>query len=203
MEKKRSGCFIAAVAISACLLAGAVGVGVLIYFSADKAKRVMNEMAEARQAELDREMARNEKLQPVELNETQLPAYALYQPGDMLDRAMFLAWRVDERATSLARESFRGKIEGAEISWLLWASDVREQQNGIIGSFYLQYVVVTGWGTKRSGVEEVQCEFAPVERESLLSIRRDELVEIRGKLSLESGKLVIRDARLVGAEVEK
>lgn len=202
-KKKWSGCFVAAVTFAACLLVGAVGIVVLICSSAIKAKRAADDRAEARQAALDREIERNAKLRPAELNEMQLPAYALYQSGEALDCLMFLAWRVDERATSLTRESFREKIEGAEISWLLWASDIREQEDGIIGSFYLPYVVVTRSGTKRTGLEAVRCEFAPVEREALLSVRRDEQVEIRGKLSLISDGLVIREALLAGTEVEK
>lgn len=195
---------VAAIVVAVVVLLAAVGVVILAYRSFNAGKRIVGEKIELHRAEAERLAAKEAMLEPVELTEGELPVYAGFQPGDPLDRGMYLAWRVDEGATTLARGTFREKIEGAEVSWALRAGDIRRDGDRITGSFYLPYVVKSEDGhRKRAGVESVRCEFAPGERETLLAIRRDEVVTIRGKLSLKGDELLILDARQAGAEVEK
>jgi hypothetical protein len=57
--------------------------------------------------------------------------------------------------------------------------------------------------SRQAGVEPVECRFAEGARDSLLSIRRGGPVLVRGRLSLTSGGIILKDARRVTEEVEK
>ena len=204
MERKSSGCVVAAI-IGAVVL---VGVGVLVatfvYRGVVAGKEMVSAQLEKHRAEADRAKAEAAAAQMVELKEGQLPDYATYQSGQPLSREMFIAWRSDADATTLVRDTFREKVEGADVTWTLRAGDLRQDGDRITGSFYLPYALQTAGGNlTQPGVESVRCEFAAGERESLLTIRRDQPATIRGKLSLKTGETLLLDARQAGTEVEK
>jgi hypothetical protein len=203
-EKKSSGCAIAAAIGVAVLLAGVALIAIFAYRGVRAGKAVVSAQIEKHRAEAARVEAEAAAVQPVELHEGKLPDYSGYQAGQPLERELFLAWRVDDRATTLVRETFAEKVEGAEVCWALRAGDLRQEGDRISGSFYLPYVLRAESGPRtRSGVESIRCEFAAIERESLLNIRRDRTVTIRGKLSLKQGETRLLDARQAGTGVEK
>lgn len=203
-ENKSSGCAIAAAVAAAVLVVVVALVATFAYRGVRAGKAVVSAQIEKHRAEAARAVAEAAAVQPVEFLEGKLPDYSGYQAGQPLSREMFLAWRVDHEATTLVRETFAEKAEGADVSWLLRAGDLRQESDRIVGSFYLPYVLKAVDGSRlQNGVESVRCEFAAVERESLLDIRRDRLVTIRGKLSLKDGETLLRDAKQAGTEVEK
>ena len=206
-ENKSSGCVVAAI-IGAVVLVGVVAlVGMFVYRGARAGKEFVSAQLETQRAEANRaaaEAAEAAAVAPVELREGELPNYSTYQTGQPLSREMFLAWRSDTEATTLVRDTFGEKIEGADVTWNLRAGDLRQEGDRITGNFYLPYLVRSADGHRtQTGVESVRCEFAAGERESLLSIRRDHMATIRGKLSLKSGETQLRDARQAGTELEK
>ena len=203
-EKKSSGCIVAAVIGIVALLAIGALVATLGYRGFHKGKELVKEQLAAERAERALEEAAAAAMEPVEMIEGEWPNYAGYQTGQALSREMFLAWRVDNGATTLVKETFGKKAEGAEVNWILRAGDVREEGDRISGNFYLPYMVHSKDGRRtKTGVESVRCEFAPGERESLLSIRRDQPAASRGRLSLKNNEIVLLDARQAGADVEK
>ena len=206
-EKKSSGCVVAAVIGVVVLIIGGAVVATFVYRGFVAGKEAVAAKFEQARAEADRARADADAAKLVEIKEGELPDYSTYQSGQPLSREMFLAWRADESATTLVRETFREKVEGAEVTWTLRAGDLRQDGDRITGSFYLPYVVRSkddrrGWSGV-DGVESVRCEFARVERETLLSIRRDQMATIRGKLSLKNGETTLHEARQAGTEVEK
>jgi hypothetical protein len=203
-EKKSSGCVVAAI-VGGVVLSGVVAlVLTFIYRSAVAGKEMVSAQLERHRAEESRIASEAASVKPIELIEGKLTDYSTYQSGQPLSREMFLAWRADPVATTLVRDTFREKAEGADVTWNLRAGDLRQEGDRIIGSFYLTYVLRSEDGHRaHTGVESVRCEFAAAERESLLSIRRDQTATIRGKLSIKGGDTVLRDARQAGTEVEK
>ncbi|MEK7952017.1 hypothetical protein [Luteolibacter soli] len=203
-ENKSSGCVVAAIVGVVAVVVGAVLVSTFLYRGAVAGKRMVSAQIEKARSEADRARADATAAQMIELKEGELPDYATYQSGQPLSREMFLAWRSDTNATTLVRETFREKVEGADVTWTLRAGDLRQEGDYITGSFFLPYGLRTTTGYLTSpGVESVRCEFPVRERESLLNIRRDQTATIRGKLSLKSGETVLREARQAGTGVEK
>lgn len=140
----------------------------------------------------------------IDLKMGALPDYSDYRAGAPLGRDLFLAWKLDTGATTLAKEAFLEKVEGAEVTWELEAGDLRTDGARITGDFYLRYRMSEGDGSRRSaGVEEVNCEFAPGARDSLLAIRRGGPVLLRGRLSLKNGITELLDAVSAMGNVEK
>lgn len=206
-ENKSSGCVVAAIIGVVVLIIGGAIVATFIYRGAVAGKQMVSAKFEQVRAEADRAKAEAEAAKLVEIEESELPDYSSYQSGQPLSREMFLAWRSDESATTLVQETFREKVEGADVTWTLRAGDLRQDGDRITGSFYLPYVVRLKSDRQGrpgvDGVESVRCEFASVERETLLNIRRDQMATIRGKLSLKGGETILREARQAGTEVEK
>ena len=203
-ERKTSGCVVAAIVGAVLMLIVGALVATFIYRGAVAGKQMVSAQLEKSRAEADRAKADAAAAQLVELKEGELPDYSTYQPGQPLSREMFLAWRSDTDATTLVRDTFREKAEGADVTWILRAGDLRQEGNRIAGSFYLPYTLQGAGGQRtQTGVESVRCEFAVGERESLLNIRRDQRATIRGKLSLKSGETLLLEARQAGTEVEK
>ena len=140
----------------------------------------------------------------VPLREGELADYSAYQKGSPLSPEVFLAWRLDPGATTLAKEVFVEKVEGSEVVWKLQAGDLLTQGGIIVGTFYLHYTKSDSKGRNlQSGVEVIECRFAAGPKESLLAIRRDRPAMIGGRLSLKNGQIAIQDARLVTEDVEK
>jgi hypothetical protein len=203
-ENKSSGCVVATIIGVVVLIIGGALVATFVYRGAVAGKRMVSAQYEKVRAEADRAKAEAEAAKLVEIEEGELPDYSTYQSGQPLSREMFLAWRSDESATTLVQETFREKVEGADVTWTLRAGDLRKDGDRITGSFYLPYVVrLKDDRDSRTGVESVRCEFASSARESLLNIRRDQMATIRGKLSLKTGETLLLDARQAGTEVEK
>ena len=203
-EKKPSGCIVAAVVGIVVVVAVAAVVAILAYQGIRVGKQAVAEQMEKHRAESARIAAEEAETQPVELQGEALPDYSGYQSGDPLTREMFAAWRVDPEATTLVRDTFREKAEGADVTWTLRAGNLRQEGDRITGDFYLPYVLRSKNGRlSETGVEAVRCEFDPAERESLLDIRRDRMATIRGRLSLKTGETLLLDARQAGTEVEK
>jgi hypothetical protein len=197
--KKSSGCAVA-------LLVGTllVGAGVVLVVSLVlKTYRAGRELVASEVAEHRTEAARTAEDGTLELSAAAMPEYAFYQPGQALTREMLVAWAVDDRATTLMRETFRAKAEGAAVSLRLHARDVVADGGGVRGGFYVPYRVKYDPHRSRSGAVELSCEFAPAGRDELLAIRRDQPVTIEGRLSFKDGEPVLRDARLPGVKVEK
>lgn len=203
-DKKTSGCVVAAIIGAVVLVLVVSLMATFAYRWTVAGKEVISAEIEKHRAEASRAVAEAAAIQPVELKEGKLPDYSGYQTGQPLSREMFLAWRTDPDATTLVRDTFREKAEGADVTWNLRAGDLRQDGDRIVGSFYLPYLVQSEGGHRaQSGVESVRCEFAAGERESLLNIRRDQTATIRGKLSLREGETLLREARQAGTEVEK
>ena len=140
----------------------------------------------------------------IPLREGELADYSSYQKGTPLSPEVFLAWRLDPGATTLAKEVFVEKVEGAEVVWKLQAGDLQTQGETVVGSFYLQYTKSDSKDRNlQSGVEVIECRFAAGAKESLLAIRRDRPAMIGGRLSLKNGQVLIQDARLATEDVEK
>jgi hypothetical protein len=203
-ERKSSGCVVAAIiGVVLMVICGAL-VATFLYRGGVAAKEMVSAQIEKTRAEANRAKAEAAAAQLVELKEGELPDYSTYQAGQPLSREMFLAWRSDPDATTLVKDTFREKVEGADVTWILRAGDLRQDGNRITGNFYLPYTIQAAGGRPiQPGVESVRCEFAAGERESLLNIRRDQLATIRGKLSLKTGETLLLEARQAGTEVEK
>ncbi|HEY1122319.1 MAG TPA: hypothetical protein VGE67_11995, partial [Haloferula sp.] len=140
-ENKSSGCVVAAIVGVVVLIIGGVLVATFVYRGAVAGKRMVSAQYEKARAEADRARADADAAKLVEIKEGELPDYSTYQSGQPLSREMFLAWRSDESATTLVRETFREKAEGADVTWTLRAGDLRQDGDRITGSFYLPYVV--------------------------------------------------------------
>jgi hypothetical protein len=202
-EKKSSGCVVASLVGILLVVAGTVLVGSLVGSLVFKTFRAGKEAVAAELAEHRAGAARTAEDGTLELSGDAMPEYASYQPGRPLTREMLVAWAVDERATTLAREAFREKAEGALVTLPLRARDVVAEGDRIRGGFYVPYRVKYDKHRSKSGAVELSCEFAPAVKDELLAIRRDEEVTIEGRLSLKGGQPALLDARLPGVKVEK
>ncbi len=187
-----------------------VGVIALVFVYSFKAVRhgkreVEEQIAEFKAREEARAAVEREStVTAVQLREGELADYSGYQKGDALSPEMFLAWRLDPGATTLAKEVFVEKVEGAAVTWRLQAGDLRTQGETIVGTFQLPYAKSDPKGRNlQTGVESIECRFAAGSKESLLAIRRDRPAMIAGRLSLVNGGVVIEDARLATEDVEK
>lgn len=197
--KKSSGCAVALLVGILLVVVGTILVGSLVF----KTFRAGKEVVAAEIAEHRAEAARIAEDGTLELSGDAMPEYASYQPGRPLTREMLVAWAVDERATTLTRETFREKAEGASVSLRLHARDVVAEVGGIRGAFYIPYRVKYDEYRSKTGALELACEFAPAGRDDLLAIRRDQPVTIEGRLSFKDGEPVLREVRLPGVKVEK
>ena len=182
------------------LVAGGV---VVVVSLVRKSYRAGRELVATEVAEHRSDALRTAEDGTLELPGDAMPEYASYQPGRPLTLEMLVAWVVDERATTLMRETFREKAEGASVSLRLHARDVVAEGGGIRGGFYVPYRVKYDEHRSKSGAVELSCEFAPDGRDELLAIRRGQPVTIEGRLSFKDGELLLRDARLPGAEPER
>jgi hypothetical protein len=197
---------VAAVIGLAVLVAVIVLVGVFSWKAASHGKREIQARFEQFEASAEARAAAEESkvAAAVQLKEGELADYSGYRAGDPLSRELFLAWRLDQGATTLAKEVFVKNAEGAEVVWELQAGDLQPSGNQIAGDFYLPYSKVDAKGRNRqSGVEQVTCHFAEGTRDSLLGIRRGGAATLRGRLSLVDNRVVLNDARLATEEVEK
>lgn len=205
-DNKRSGCVVAAV-IGVAVLVGVIAIVAVFSFKAVRAgkREVQSHLEEFKAREEARAAVEREStLTAVQLREGELADYSGYQKGDPLNPEMFLAWRLDPGATTLAKEVFVEKVEGAAVIWKLQAGDLRTQGDSIVGTFQLPYAKSDPMGRNlQTGVESIECRFAAGSKESLLAIRRDRPVMIAGRLSLVNGGFVILDARLATGDVEK
>lgn len=205
-DRKRSGCVVAAV-VGVLVLAGVIALVFVFSFKAVRhgKREVEEQIAEFKAREEARTAAERENtVTAVELKEGELADYSGYRKGDPLSPELFLAWRMDQGATTLAKEVFAEKAEGAEVVWKLQAGDLTPQGESVVGTFYLHYSKSDSKGRSlQTGVESIECRFAPASKESLLAIRRDRPAMIGGRLSLANGNLVIQDARLATEDVEK
>ncbi len=209
-EKSKSGCVVAAVLGLVVLVIGVTGVAIFSYRALSLGKEQVKQRIEAhekREKAADEAAAAalaEEEKSSVVLREGQLPDYSGYRAGAPLGPEIYLAWKLDSGATTLAKEDFLKRAEGAEVTWLMRAGDLQENGDRISGTFHLTYWMADRQGGNRqAGVEPVECRFAGEARESLLSIRRGGTVLVRGRLSLTGGGLVLEDARRVTEEVEK
>lgn len=205
-DRKRSGCAVAAV----IGLVVVVGVVALVFVFSFKAVRHGKQAAEDHWSRIEaREEVRmadqeSRVAAAVQLKEGELADYSGYRAGDPLSRELFLSWRLDQGATTLAKEVFEKNAEGAEVEWELQAGDLVSSGDGIAGDFYLPYLKADAKSRSRqSGVEPVTCHFAEGIRDSLLGIRRGEAVTLRGRFSLVNGRVVLKDARLATEDVER
>lgn len=198
-EKKSSGCAVALLVGILLVVVGTLLLGSLVF----KSFRAGRELVASELAEHRAEAARTAEDGTLELSGDAMPEYASFQPGQTLTREMLVAWAVDDRATTLMRETFRERAEGAAVSLRLHARDVVAEGVGIRGGFYVPYRVKYDAHRSKAGAVELACEFAPDGRDELLSIRRDQAVTIEGRLSFKDGEPVLRDARLPGTKVEK
>lgn len=198
-QKKSSGCLVALLVVIALVVVGVVVVGSLAFKSFRVGRElVANEVAEHRAA-----AERTAEDGTLELSDGAMPDYASYQPGLPLTREILVAWAVDQRATTLARGSFREKAEGAAVVLRLHARDVVEEGGRVRGRFYVPYRVKYGSNRSEQGTVDLSCEFAPAAKDDLLAIRRDDPVTIEGRLTLKGDEPALLDARLAGTKVEK
>lgn len=198
-EKKSSGCAVALLVGILLVVVGTILVGSLVF----KTFRAGKEVVAAEIAEHRAEAARTAEDGIIELSGDAMPEYASFQPGRPLTREMLVAWSVDERATTLAREAFRQKAEGVPVTLRLRARDVVAEGDRIRGGFYVPYRVKYDEHRSKAGAVELVCEFVPAAKDDLLAIRRDEAVTIEGRLSLKGDQPALLDARLPGMKVEK
>lgn len=196
-----------AAVIGLVVLIGAVALVVIFSFKVVRhgKREVQAHFEEFKVREEARAAAEQEKVvTSIPLREGELADYSGYQKGTPLGPEVFLAWRLDPGATTLAKEVFVEKVEGAEVVWKLQAGDLRTQGENVVGTFYLQYTKSDSKDRNlQSGVESIECRFATGSKESLLAIRRDRPAMIGGRLSLKNGQAVIQDARLATEDVEK
>lgn len=196
----------AAVIVLAVLVAVIVLVGVFSWKAARHGKREIQARFDQYEASVEARAAeeQNKVAAAVQLKEGELADYSGYRAGDPLSRELFLAWRLDQGATTLTKDVFVKNAEGAEVVWELQAGDLQPSGNQIAGDFYLPYWKTDAKGRNRqSGVEQVTCHFAEGTRDSLLGIRRGGAATIRGKLSLINDRVVLKEARMATEEVEK
>ena len=209
-EKRKSGCLVAAIIGLVVLVVAGLGVAIFSYKALSFGKaEVKQRIAAHEQSEKAAEEAAaaalaEEEKSSVVLREGQLPDYSGYQAGAPLGPEIYLAWKLDTGATTLAKEAFLERAEGAEVIWQVRAGDLQANGDRVSGNFHLTYWLADRNGRNRqAGVEPVECRFAEGTRESLLDIRRGATVLVRGRLSLASGGVVLMDARRVTEEVEK
>jgi hypothetical protein len=204
--KSRSGCVVAAV-IGLAVLVAMIALVVVFSFKWVRAgkREVQSHLEDFKAREEARAAEEQEKVvTAVALREGELADYSAYQKGTPLSAELFLAWRLDPGATTLAKEVFVEKVEGSEVVWKLQAGDLRTQGETVVGTFYLHYTKSDAKDRNfQSGVEGIECRFAAGSKESLLAIRRDRPAMIGGRLSLKNGQVVIQDARLATEDVEK
>ncbi len=205
-DNKRTGCVVAAV-IGVAVLVAVIALVVVFSFKAVRAgkREVQSHLEDFKAREEARAAEEQEKVvTAVSLREGELADYSVYQKEAPLSPEVFLAWRLDPGATTLAKEVFVEKVEGAEVVWKLQAGDLRIQGETVVGSFYLHYTKSDSKDRNlQSGVEVIECSFAAGSKESLLAIRRDRPAMIGGRLSLKDGQVMIQDARLATEDVEK
>lgn len=151
--------------------------------------------------ERQRIMSHRDGNEAVDLSQDQLADYAAYQAGTALGRDVFIAWNVDRRRTTLGMETFREKAEGATVTWQLKVEDLSPGTETINGNFTIPYHLTEGQTTTSSNLH-IRCEFTKDARDPLLTVRRGDWVDIRGRLSLKGDGVVIREARLAGRDAE-
>jgi hypothetical protein len=209
-EKRKSGCVVAAILGLVVLVVGVTGIAIFSYRALSLGKEQVKQRIEAHEKreraaeEAAAAALAEEEKSSVVLREGQLPDYSGYRAGAPLGPEIYLAWKLDTGATTLAKEAFLERAEGAEVTWMMQAGDLRADGDRVSGTFHLTYWMADGNGRSRqAGVEPVECRFAEGARDSLLSIRRGGPVLVRGRLSLTSGGIILKDARRVTEEVEK
>lgn len=204
-DKSRSGCVGLAVIGVLALIGGVFLVATIGYKAVSAGKREVQSHLEDFKAREEARAAEEESkiAAAVQLKEGELADYSGYRSGDPLSRELFLAWRLDQGATTLAKEVFVKNAEGAEVVWELQAGDLQPSGNQIAGDFYLPYWTVAKGGSRQSRLVQVTCHFAEGTRDTLLGIRRGAAATLRGKLSLVNDRVVLNEARLATEEVEK
>lgn len=205
-QKKGSGCGAVALVIVALALAGIVAVVMLFSFVFKKTKRVVTterERIEARHKEPVALRQGSDGNAFLKLRQDKLADYARYQAGVALDRDVFVSWSVDPLRTTLGMEAFRGKAEGAMVTWEIQAEDLTPSQDKVVGDFRIPYGFCNDDNQVNSVSSiQVRCEFGPGAGDALLAIRRGDWVNVRGRLSLKGNSPVILDATLAGTEAE-
>lgn len=140
----------------------------------------------------------------VTFHEDQLPDYPAYQKGSPLARDVFLAWKIDPRRTSIGEHAFREKAEGASATWNLRIMDIAARGDGVLMKCEVPYELRIRDGMTRTSSVSVHCEFAAGARDSLLSLRQGDWVEIAGRVSFAGDEdATILDAHLSGGMAEK
>lgn len=194
--KKGLGCGTVALAAVVVMIALIAGLSMLTV-------RVLKPTRAERVKVATRETSRSEDGRVI-LRQDELADYATYQTGAPLERDVFIAWQIDPRRTTLSKDVFTEKVEGAEVNWKLMADDITRNQNHIIGDFRIPCSILLPNGAGEQYQEvHVRCEFAEESRDALLSVRRGDWVGIRGRLSLKNGRTSILEARLHGRQAEQ
>jgi len=171
----------------AVVLALIAGCGLLTFRAVKSGSRVAKE-------HLKEIRGRNEA---VSLDEEHFPDYAAYQKGSLLDRDVFLAWKLDPRRTSIGEQAFREKAEGASVDWNLRVVDIAARGEGVLMKCEVPFEIDMRGNMRNSSSVAVHCEFASSAKDSLLSLRKGDWTGIAGRVSLAGNE----DARILDAHL--
>ena len=103
-------------------------------------------------------------------------------------------------STTLAKQEFVGAANGCTVEWTMAVNDVRTAGDELQGSFRIPVQIRDRSASRRSTEQlSVTCMFSADHRESLLKLRKKQVVTVRGKLVIarsDSESALIRDATL-------
>lgn len=183
------------VALAAVLIAVAIGVVLLgvIFFSKARVAHAVD-VAELRMTEL-RMTEEYGGGDMVVFSHGRRPTLSLPEAGQPVTREQYVAYLNDDRATKLARESFREVADQSEVRWSLRTVDISSDNGQLRGEFEVPWQIRHDHGST-GGSLQMACEFVETSRKELLGLRRGDWVMVQGKLVFKGERARLIEARI-------
>lgn len=130
-------------------------------------------------------------------------SYSATVVGETVSREQFAAIVLGRSTTTLAKKSFMESANHCIVDWDMKLRDLRQSELSVNGDFYVNaFFTEEGKATNQAQLE-VTCFFDPKQLDTLLAIQKNQLIRVRGVLTLDEQvsmhgqPAVIRDAQIV------
>ena len=178
------------IALVAVLIAAAIGVALLAFMLFSRARVVHNvELLEPPGVEENGGGT-------VVFSHGTRPVLTLPGDGQPVTLEQYVAYLNDDRATKLARESFRQAADQARVRWLLRNRDISGRDGRLYGEFEVPWRILHDHGSSGGSVH-MACAFVETSREDLMGLRRGDWVTVDGTLVFDGERARINEARIV------
>lgn len=192
-QKQSSGCLTAIIVLAVVAGFGILGLVGLFYMRVGKVQKMEHAIA----AEEHFSMVEDgEEKGLIVFPRNAIPHFPAHKAGEELSREQFVAFRIDDRSTALARQSFQESVQNTTVEWLLRTGDIKDENGIMHGEFSLPYQLRDKHSRQGSSVN-ITVDFSGESRDRLLSIRRGDWVVVQGKLSVDQHHAAIREARII------